>query len=409
MSNALQAIPTDHGLDVLTSTLKNSATTYVLMGALTHDATETSEFYRSTIETAYYDENGVLTFVLELPVEQHFDEYLHQIHILDTGALGEEGKSVIECATSKIALGKGIGGMVILKASVSGQAGEVVFKSSEFVTETELNELFLAPIYKELGERIVGENLLINGDFSVWQRGESFTISYGHHYAADRWLARGTISKITSKALCGLRISGSGNYTSIRQRVEVGYKYASNTVTLSFVANNVVTTDESTITYKLQSGSYVNAPYTIKNGFNSFSFELTGDGDIGDFLEVSIQFKGADEAAVSMEVFNVKLEAGAIATPFIPDHPSINLAKCQCYFRKGVRFSRANYEVMESREERIRLSPHMRATPAIINVTGLQGHNSLTAHSGGVSIYAGGGILSSQISENVVCDLDAEI
>ncbi|NRF28920.1 hypothetical protein [Vibrio coralliilyticus] len=152
--STLQAIPTQHGIDILNSELKNTVTKYRLIGALTHDAPSESltSFYESTIETSYYDDNGVLTFILNLPIEQHFDEYLHQIHVLDSS-----NQSVIECSTPKVALPKGIGGMVTLKAAISGEAGEVIFKHSEFVTETELNELHLANLKKELLALRVGE------------------------------------------------------------------------------------------------------------------------------------------------------------------------------------------------------------------------------------------------------------
>ncbi len=149
--STLQAIPTQHGIDILNSELKNTVTKYRLIGALTHDASSESlySFYENTIETSYYDDNGVLTFILNLPIEQHFAEYLHQIHVLDSS-----NQSVIECSTPKVALPKGIGGMVTLKAAISGEAGQVIFKHSEFVTETELNELYLAPIKAALANMV---------------------------------------------------------------------------------------------------------------------------------------------------------------------------------------------------------------------------------------------------------------
>ncbi|MGI2873821.1 hypothetical protein ACRTC7_18905, partial [Vibrio fluvialis] len=146
--SALQAIPTQHGIDILNSELKNTVTKFRLVGALLHDAPIESlySFHEGHIETSYYDENGVLTFILNLPIEQHFEEYLHQIHVLDSN-----DQSVIECSTPKIALPKGIGGMVTLKAAMSGEAGQVLFKHSEFVTGTELTELYLAPLLPSFG------------------------------------------------------------------------------------------------------------------------------------------------------------------------------------------------------------------------------------------------------------------
>ncbi|MEZ8930321.1 MULTISPECIES: hypothetical protein [unclassified Vibrio] len=159
--STLQAIPTQHGIDILNGELKNTVTKYRLLGALTHDAPSESlySFYENTIETSYYDDNGVLTFILNLPIEQHFDEYLHQVHVLDSN-----NQAVIECSTPKVALAKGIGGMVTLKASISGEAGDVIFKHGEFVTETELNELHLAPIQSDLTQL---KNVLTQEVFAV--------------------------------------------------------------------------------------------------------------------------------------------------------------------------------------------------------------------------------------------------
>lgn len=138
--STLQAIPTQYGIDILNSELKSTVTRYQLVGALIHDAPSESlyTFHEDTIETSYYDENGVLTFIINLPIEQHFDEYLHRIDVLDAN-----DQTVIKCETPKIALPKGIGGMVTLKAAITGEPGDVVFKHGEYMTETELVEVHL--------------------------------------------------------------------------------------------------------------------------------------------------------------------------------------------------------------------------------------------------------------------------
>ena len=138
--STLQAIPTEYGIDILNSELKDTVTKYQLIGALTLDANseDLSSFYSSVIETSYYDENGVLTFVMNLPIETHFNEYLYKINVLD-----DANQVVIECDTPKIALAKGIGGIVTLKAAVTGESGEVIFKNGDFVTESELLDVHL--------------------------------------------------------------------------------------------------------------------------------------------------------------------------------------------------------------------------------------------------------------------------
>ncbi|WP_179292269.1 hypothetical protein [Vibrio coralliilyticus] len=146
--STLQAIPTQLGIDILNSELKNTVTKYRLIGALTHDASSESLYslYENTIETSYYDDNGVLTFILNLPIEQHFDEYLHQIHVLDNS-----NQSVIECSTPKVALPKGIGGMVTLKAAISGEAGQVIFKHSDYLTTIEFEDKKATQAHAETG------------------------------------------------------------------------------------------------------------------------------------------------------------------------------------------------------------------------------------------------------------------
>ncbi|OBT16211.1 hypothetical protein A9266_19915 [Vibrio tasmaniensis] len=145
--STLQGIPTQHGISILKSNLKQTAKKFQLIGSLTHNAptASLSVFHTDTIEASYYDDNGVLTFVFNLPIETHFNEYLYQIKIVDTS-----DQSIVDCQTPVIALAKGIGGMVTLKAAVSGQAGQVIFKHNQYVTETELLGLHFSKLKKEL-------------------------------------------------------------------------------------------------------------------------------------------------------------------------------------------------------------------------------------------------------------------
>lgn len=138
--DAITAIATDHGLDVLNSALKNTATQYQLIGAKAHDATDDqlAVFYSAEIETSYYDDNGVLTFIIELPVAEDFGRYLYAVQVVDA-----VGQVVISASTPKIALASGIGGMLTLKAAISGEAGEVIFKASDYVTNSEMNDIWL--------------------------------------------------------------------------------------------------------------------------------------------------------------------------------------------------------------------------------------------------------------------------
>jgi hypothetical protein len=57
--SALQAIPTPHGISILNSELRTTVTQYRLMGSKDATSDLWQSFYENTIETSYYDDNGV--------------------------------------------------------------------------------------------------------------------------------------------------------------------------------------------------------------------------------------------------------------------------------------------------------------------------------------------------------------
>ncbi len=138
----LTAIPTEYGLNLLAGDLKSTASQYSLVGHATYDSDSPVKFYQEQIETSYFDDNGILTFVVNLPTEIDFEKYLYQINILD-----ESNNIIIQVETPKVYLGIGIGGMVTIKAAVKGEAGEIVFKAHDYITEPEMIDLWMNPIY----------------------------------------------------------------------------------------------------------------------------------------------------------------------------------------------------------------------------------------------------------------------
>ncbi|MFS1502679.1 hypothetical protein BCU13_004535 [Vibrio lentus] len=170
--NQLQAIPTTHGLSILTSSLKSTIKQFKLLGNIGPESADVYEFYSSTIHASYYDENGVLTFEMRLPTETHFDEYMYKVHIVD-----EANAVVIECETPKVALPKGIGGMLTLKSTVTGSPGDLVFQNSDFLTETEFMARFASKMqampYDPSRTYSTGETCYTKdaqtGELSYWQ------------------------------------------------------------------------------------------------------------------------------------------------------------------------------------------------------------------------------------------------
>lgn len=179
-------------------------------------------------------------------------------------------------------------------------------------------------------------NLLINGEFAVWQRGESFTIprtGYGTgKYTADRWRvwanADSTGGNITvTKADDGMHIEadGAGFATYRFEEAEVK-KLSGKTVTLSQSVDGVVSS-------------------AVR------SFPTTG------ILNVTLPASGT--------LNWVKLEQGEEATPFVPKGYGEELLACMRYYQvTGAAFC-AGYLTAQTASCTYTLPVPMRTTPTI--------------------------------------------
>lgn len=219
---------------------------------------------------------------------------------------------------------------------------------------------------------VVGENLLINGDFSVWQRGTSFSIGPGA-YTADHWLVQPANGEVTSvnkvdnayiqelgrvNALKVVRGNLSGSLYAVRQPVEGGLSrlYRKN-ATLSFYLYSSKAGTYLTRLYNAETNSDVN----VEGGYptvdvlaNTWTKVVVNFKDIGLNLTTS-QVNDSNKHLLVYVLANigdvltsqgdflmvtgVKLEAGLVSTPFVPDSPAVNLAKCQRYYFKGSGFA----------------------------------------------------------------------
>lgn len=147
-------------------------------------------------------------------------------------------------------------------------------------------------------------NLLINGGFAVWQRGESFTIprtGYGTgKYTADRWRvwanADSTGGNITvTKADDGMHIEADGaGFATYRFEEAEAKKLSGKTVTLSQSVDGVVSS-------------------AVR------SFPTTG------ILNVALPVSGT--------INWIKLELGEEATPYVPKGYGEELLACMRYYQ----------------------------------------------------------------------------
>jgi hypothetical protein len=150
---AITAHPTEEGLEILNSEMLQNVKEFILVGetefvhagldTLLEDASVLGyedvlpyAFARLVVESAFYDEAGVLTFHLNLPYDVDYSKYIYGIGLLHV----EDGvsKLVSLARTPKVAKVAGVGGSFTYKVAVLGQGGEVVFKVHDYVTTSEL-------------------------------------------------------------------------------------------------------------------------------------------------------------------------------------------------------------------------------------------------------------------------------
>jgi len=221
-------------------------------------------------------------------------------------------------------------------------------------------------------------NVIINGGFDIWQRGTSVTNCSEGVYFADRWAPNGyqnnRVSRVAVASGSGpvsqfaIRSAtrGTGSRAVITQKIESAnaIPFRGRTVTLSFWVRhsaaswtsssgtsfgafnyslgwNTTTTDSSIGTDLWDSNSNSSiAAGSFPTTFTKYTLTATVPSNVNN-INVRFTMTGDGTAANDAfwyEVTDVQLEAGAIATPFRRNAPSIQaeLAACQrYYFRSG--------------------------------------------------------------------------
>ena len=212
-----------------------------------------------------------------------------------------------------------------------------------------------------------GRNVLINGDFKVWQRSTDITIvsTYGY-VSADRWTSRtasASGSMRTSRQSSGLtgfqycaraqRTSGNtiaGGIQLIHTLETINsLPLAGKTVTLSFYARkgSDYSPTGSTLGTYLYSGTGTDQSWLSFTGLSTlisqspvltttwqrFSYSATvASGATQLYLMLNMEATGTAGANDYFEVTGVQLEAGAVATPFEFEDYGTTLQKCQRYY-----------------------------------------------------------------------------
>ena len=211
-----------------------------------------------------------------------------------------------------------------------------------------------------------GRNRIINGDFSVWQRGTSFSNPVSGTYTADRWYpsysGSGATRTISQQAFAvGNTIAGyeptfflrfnqsvagaGGTWNGISQKIEDVRTFAGQTVTISFwakadtnrtisVSGNQVFGDGGSTPIGWSSTAVGST--TVTTSWQRFIFNANIPSLSGktlgpnSFLELFIALPL--NTVQTFDFWGVQVEAGSIATPFEVKPYADQLRDCQRYY-----------------------------------------------------------------------------
>ncbi len=171
-SRGLTALPNDQLISFLNSAMRDKFHHVGLIGAneinnsallrllettanLTYNDVKNYIFSEFEAEVTYFDDSGVFTAVVDMTNEDGYNKHLYGVILMS------DSKQVATVAkTPIIYLNEQIGGQFPIKIPINGEAGEVVFRSSKYLTVTEAEELYLMPtvsVFSLQAQRIADE------------------------------------------------------------------------------------------------------------------------------------------------------------------------------------------------------------------------------------------------------------
>lgn len=207
------------------------------------------------------------------------------------------------------------------------------------------------------------KNKIINGNFGIWQRGTSFNRTSAftvNIYTADRWAWDNLTNNTTEVSQLALpvgmfergifgvrckRTTTASNEFNFKQRIEGVRTLAGTTVTLSFwvkgnanytatvlAVQNFGSGGSSIVVANLQSYGVTASWQKIVRSFTLPSVEGRTIG-ANNFLEIRII--GNVTGNFEIDITQIQLEEGAIATPFEHRPIGLELALCKRYYEKS--------------------------------------------------------------------------
>lgn len=199
------------------------------------------------------------------------------------------------------------------------------------LTTTAANYALDARMGKYIVDNISNPNLLINGDFQVWQRGTNFS---GWGYSADRWFISSAAQLWKDGNMAVFQFL-SGQWNFVAQYVERPSRLAGKTLTVS-VSVQWTYMPVYLVVDIFDAGNnrtiLASQNFGVVNGILSLTFTVPSDITDNHLMIVRL-FQDGGQTNVIMALNYIKLEIGNIATPFAPRPYGQELALCKRYYQ----------------------------------------------------------------------------
>lgn len=156
---AVTGIPTNQGVSVLSSSLRENVKKFVLYGTTSSSTTvsfnETSTYsslssyqvFELDVARAYFDDNGTLTFECPIPYSlENTSKWISACGLLYIDPSNGNKTLVAISSLPRFQKTQGIGGTILFKTPIAGTEGTIVFEELPYATRQEidvvLNELY---------------------------------------------------------------------------------------------------------------------------------------------------------------------------------------------------------------------------------------------------------------------------
>lgn len=266
-----------------------------------------------------------------------------------------------------------------------------VYYKSGVNTWTKIGQI-KSDVSSEFQKRSVSnENLLINGDFQVWQRGTTVDAGKRSGFAPDRWYMSRNESvrlKTTVKSIDGLCVTFTSPAVS-GDNIQFDYlmptggfrKIAGRTVTLSYDGTN--TTGDIKVRVRVKNGDNF-TEVVPKTEATSITFKSPKCND-NDMLDIVVYVQN------TATVHYVKLEPGGVATTNVPRYYSEELMECMRFYQRLTYSYSAHCSTLNSSlQDTLFLKMPMRTTPTITSLTSIPNNDSINVRSINYSYLPGG-------------------